>query len=244
MASLNYVKHKLEEAGLEAIVEGRTILVEDAELGFTRRHDGVKGISDFCRETLEEYEEACRELFQEAETPSSLDLSDEGLEAMEAYITAADEPLVEEEPIPMFNFVEAFLEFLGRSTAPAADPPPAPPIKAHIPDSEQLDLARELNAKIYPESAKEITQALENDLQDKGGIPNPADYIRDKKLEVAMTEAVVILEVGQRFMAPKGYKIKEVRPGRETPIFYGSIFKGRKLNNELKGSKFSLIPRS
>ena len=54
-------------------------------------------------------------------------------------------------------------------------------------------------------------------------------------------KAVVVLEVGQRFVAPPGYKIKETRPERAAPIFYGSIFKGRKLNNELNGSRFSLV---
>ena len=148
--------------------------------------------------------------------------------------------------VEMFNFVEHMLSGLFHSAQPAADPPPrefapAPPVKEHAPISEQLDLAHAHN------SSKETAQALEIKDQDRGGIPRPDDYleeyIAEMKQEVAM-KAVVVLEVGQRFMAPPGYKIKEVRPGCETPIFYGSIFKGRKLNNELKGSKFSLTPRS
>ena len=58
-------------------------------------------------------------------------------------------------------------------------------------------------------------------------------------------EYPVLVQQGDQICdSSKGYQIKEVRPGRETPIFYGSIFKGRKLNNELAGSKFSLVSRS
>ena len=156
--------------------------------------------------------------------------------------------------VEMFNFVEHMLSGLFHSAQPAADPPPrefapAPPVKEHAPTSEQLDLACAHN------SPKETAQALEIKDQDRGGIPRPDDYIEEyiaeMKQEVAEMEAkaVVVLEVGQRFMAPPGYKIKEKRLPTETfpdgqLLFYGSIFKGRKLNNELKGSKFSLTPRS
>ena len=66
MASINYVRNKLEEAGLTVAVEGGFILCEDPGL-FERSHDGVKGISRWLRETLSEYEEACAELFAQDE---------------------------------------------------------------------------------------------------------------------------------------------------------------------------------
>ena len=141
----------------------------------------------------------------------------------------------------MANLVESFLNLLGLNTQPADDLPkqefvPAPPVKAHAPISAQLGIARTFH------SMKEIARALQNDLQDRGGIPSPEEYEMSQN-PVADTHAAVavILTVGQRFKAPKGYKIKEVRPSGQV-LFYGSIFKGRKLNNEkFKGSRFSLV---
>lgn len=179
MASISYVANKLSAAGLTVLLDGEFLLVSDPELGFERSHDGVKGISRFCSETLDEYAEACQELFQES--PEE----------------AADE-LPQEEP-EVFNYVNAVLKMLGRNAQPAADPPPAPPIKAHIPDSEQLALAREINGALCPASAKEIAQALENDLQDRGGIPNPVEYITEMKQETAMAEAKIATIVKTEF---------------------------------------------
>ena len=226
MACSPFVKalEPLKTAGLEVEVDGRYVLVTDDGLDFSRDHDGLAGIRQFIQDTLDEYEQACQELFEE-----------------DAANSAADEPQ-QERPV---NFVKALLKSLGRDTAPVTDPParefaPSPPVKNHIPDNAQLDLARSLNGR---PSNKELARALEIDDQDRGGIPDPVGFITQRKQEVAMSrqKVVVVLVKGQRFMAPEGYKIKEVQPGRTTPIFYGSIFKGRKLNNELAGSRFSLV---
>ncbi len=143
----------------------------------------------------------------------------------------------------MFNFVEFVLSLFDTQPAPPArEFATAPPEKEHRLD--QLALAQELNG------AKEIAQALEINDQDRGGLPNQVGYITQLKQEIAMSEqAVTILVKGSRFMAPDGWKIKEVRPRPEMGadvsrvIFYGSIIKGRKLNNELQGSRFSLVRR-
>lgn len=96
------------------------------------------------------------------------------------------------------NYVERFLELLGLNARPAADPVaqefvPAPPVKEHAPVSEQLAIACAFN------SPKEIARALENDLQDHGGIPNPVGYITQLKQEAAMSKATVATIVTTEF---------------------------------------------
>lgn len=254
MASISYVAHKLSAAGLTVEVDGAFILAEDPDCGFERSHDGVKGISGFLKETLDEYEMALLEAAEllVAEYQEDYETEQDLTDAAEAHgeeIVAwseeeqraqADLELLEiaheeerlaneaagpdeefgaeafhkggdefpEEPWEMspeymaaeqeepVNFVERLLEFLGLSTAPAADPParefaPSPPVKDHVPASEQLALARQINGEMR--STKEIAQALLNNDQDRGGIPNAPDYadqIRDNKMEVAMSGVV------------------------------------------------------
>ena len=244
MASMNYVKNKLEEAGLKVAVEGSFILCEDPGL-FERSHDGVRGISRWLVETLSEYEEACAELFAQDEpmTEEERQAKKELMEiALEEEALANSGPVDEEEP---WTYEEAVGREIGE-IEPKEKPmnaveaqiqemqefAPAPPVKDHIGPKAQLEVARKYH------SSKEIARAAEVDDQDRGGIPSPEAYIRDMKLEAP---AITILVKGQRFLAPEGWKIKEVRPGRATPIYYSSIMKGRKLNNALGGSKFSLV---
>ena len=78
---------------------------------------------------------------------------------------------------------------------------------------------------------KEVAQATEVDDQDRGGIPNPVDF----KLS-----AVTVLVQGQRLMAPKGWKIKELRPSGKV-LHYASIYQARKAKNEARGAEFSLV---
>ena len=131
------------------------------------------------------------------------------------------------------NFVEHVLSLLNaQPDPPAREFVPVPPEKEHRLD--QLVLAQEFNG------VKEIAQALEIDDQDKGGIPNPVEYITQLKQEVAMPANTAILVKGQRFVAPEGFKIKQVRPDGKV-LWFGSIYKGRKLNAVLQGSKFSLV---
>jgi len=237
MASMNFVKSKLERAGLTVTHDDELMLVEDSELDFERSHYGVKGISDFLRETLDEYEMAREALLEEGPAPE---------DEQAAPADEAENPYPSKEE-PM-NIVEYLLNVLGRNVQPAADPPvrefaPEPPVKEHAPVSEQLRMAREFH------SCKEVAQATEIDNQDVGGVPNPVDYIRDMKLqEVAMAEkAVAVLVKGQRFMAPTGWKIKEVRPvpkdGADVSriYYYGSILQSRKMQYEEMGSKFALV---
>ena len=106
---------------------------------------------------------------------------------------------------------------------------PTPPEKEHRVD--QLALAHELN------SPKEVAQALENDLQDHGGIPSPEAYITERKQEVAA--AIAVLVQGQCFKAPEGWRIKEQRTDKV--LYYGSVLMARKTRNERAGSKFSLV---
>lgn len=231
MASMNYVAGKLSAAGLTVDVDGPFILVEDPDLDFERSHDGVKGISRFCAETLEEYAELCAELFKDP-GPYDEDLDLEEPEAVEDFLEDAPEEPEEamghksgEEPEEeQMNIVQQrFKEELAKL---------APPPKDHLGPAAQMEMAKEFH------SPKEIAQAAETDDQDRGGVVNPEDYIRDMKLDAP---AIVVLVKGQRFAAPEGYKIKEVRPGRAKPIYYGSIYQKRKVANELQGAKFSLV---
>jgi len=179
----------LKAAGLKVEIDGRFVLVTDDALDFSRDHNGLAGIRQFIQDTLDEYEELCLEMVSEHKK------WDEATDP-EVPEEAAAEPQQEE---PVFNFVEHILNSLGRNAQPAADPParefaPAPPIKEHIADSAQLDLARELNGRY---SAKEVAQALENDLQDRGGIPTPEGpeaYIRDMKEAVMSATIATVVE--------------------------------------------------
>lgn len=104
----------------------------------------------------------------------------------------------------MFNFVEAFLKSLGFNAQPAADPPtrefaPAPPIKEHASVSDQLTIAREYN------SVKDVAQALQNDLQDRGGIPDPVGVITQLKQEVAEMEAIATIVTTEFVVSGTGY---------------------------------------
>jgi len=252
MASMNYVASKLSAAGLTVDVDGEFILVEDPYLDFERSHDGVRGISRFCAETLEEYAEVCAELFKDPvydeESCGDPD-PDEGTfgELVGKYIDLLENKrraeadllgiaLEEEANSPMdespypdkekpMNTVEAQIQ------AELEEFAPAPPVKDHAGPAAQMEMARKFH------SPKEIARAAQISDQDRGGIPSPEDYIRDMKMAAP---AVAVLVKGQRFMAPDGWTIKERRPTGQV-LYYGSIFQARKARYQAQSSAFSLV---
>ena len=182
MACSPFVKalEPLKTAGLTVEVDGRYVLVTDDGLDFSRDHDGLAGIRQFIQDTLDEYEQVCQEL-EDAADPAAKEPWE-----MSAEYQAAELP--QEENV---NLVEHMLSLMDRNTA--ADPParefaPTAPEKEHRLD--QLALARELNGRL---SNKETAQALENDLQDRGGIPDPVGFITQRKQEAAMSEVATIV---------------------------------------------------
>jgi hypothetical protein len=228
---IQHVANKINAvAGLEAIVDGETIYVEDTDgIGFTRSHDGNLGVAGFFREVLDEYklavEDEAAHLLDEYNEEAYGDPNPEegtfGELAAEAFHEGDDEfPAPEEKALeialeeerlaneaeeaqapeheaaelpqekPMFDTVKQFLNNLWGLPPQEPAEAPASPVKAHVPDSEQLALAREVNSTIYPRSAKALAQALANDDQDRGGVPNPDDYLTLRLEEAAMAEVV------------------------------------------------------
>ena len=83
-------------------------------------------------------------------------------------------------------------------------------------------------------SPKEIWQAQQSEDTGPDGVPHPGQLA-----EALVKSKVVVIVQGQRFMAPKGWCIKERRPDGQV-ILYGSLLKGRKLNYQAQGSRFTL----
>lgn len=156
--------------------------------------------------------------------------------------------MAKEEPMSAMDIVMGWLGW--------NPPPEAPPVKATAPKGEFsyntpcFTQAGEGGEEIKPHTwepvsggplgPKEIWQGRQIIDQDRGGIPDPGNY----QEETVTEQAVVVLTVGQTFKAPEGYVIKEYRPGRPTPIFYGSIARGRKARYQGLGSKFVLVEKA
>jgi len=178
--------------------------------------------------------------------PEGIDAEDELPEPRElAGVEEPATPAKEEE----MSVVDLLLGLVGWNP-----PPEAPPVKATAPKGEFsyntpcFTQAGEGGEEIKPHTwepvsggplgPKEIWQGRQIIDQDRGGIPDPGNY------QEVTEQAVVVLTVGQTFKAPEGYVIKEYRPGRPTPIFYGSIARGRKARYQGLGSKFVLVEKA
>lgn len=230
----------LRRAGLQVEADGRYVLVEDSELGFTRSHDGLSGIRAFVRETLEEYENALVEKQKELIKEFQQHQDEQAQAELEEAAAARNEWTEEEQRAQAdLELLEIMLE--EEAAANAAQGPPEefgeggrPPDYTgadELPEEEAMKvkelielwtafLGRSEDPYLIPEPAKggglspkEVYEGSQIDDQDKGGIPRPEQYEEEYITEMKQeAAAVAVLVTGQRFVAPEGYVIKEYRP--------------------------------
>lgn len=129
------------------------------------------------------------------EMPSTLDLSDEGLEAMEAYVAAGEEDAA-----------------AGEAEGAGAEAP-----------EESSDPTNGLHEDVHDRmdergpSPKELYQGTQNDLQDRGGIPN---QVKEATMTVQFN--------GEQYVAPEGHHIEARKAGKKARTF------GKAINGDTK----------